>query len=146
MFTLGALATPEYLAWGTGTWNTPATIQVWLNSIALVETAVEFFRFVEQDLVRAAPSNTTWHARVLCRRFDRGPVCLRAGPPTMGFPMLKPPVASASDWEGQVAVSGNPEADAFAALVEVYALFGLPESAIPYSDGAAISVEQLRTV
>jgi hypothetical protein len=63
-----------------------------------------------------------------------------------GIPSMTPQAASANNWVRQVSVSGDPEADAYAALVEIYSLFGLPESAIPYAEGASVSIEKLRVV
>lgn len=146
LFTLGALATSDYLAWSMQVLAAPGTDQTFLNSIALVETTVEFYRFLEGAIIPAADESAVWRSRIVCRRFDRGPICLRGGPPTNSLPMLKPPVASAANWDASIEISGRPEVDAFSALRELYGLFGLGESEIPYAEGEAISLEKLREV
>jgi Putative DNA-binding domain len=147
LFTFGALATSDYLAWGTSSWAEPGTREVWLNSIALVETTLEFYRFLAAEIMPSTPAGTTWTSRVVCQRFDEGLVHLRPGPPNANaLPMINPPRASSGDWIQQVPVSGQPERDAFTALTEIYALFGLPKRDIPFVEGDSISLDRLRTL
>lgn len=146
LFTVGLLATSDYLGWATQAWTAPGTGQTFLNSIALVESITEFYRFLELELVPHGSHSTTWSSRILCRRFNLGPICLREGRPTMTLPMLNPNAASAAGWSATVPVTNAPQIDAFAALRELYALFALPEGAIPFTEDGAVSLEQLRAV
>jgi hypothetical protein len=147
LFTFGMLATPAYLAWATEALAQPGTSQAWLNSIALVESVVEFYRFLEQEILPAASPITTWRSRVVGRRFESGQVCLRAGVPSpMALPMMVPTMATAENWEHDVPVSGRPEVDSFQAVEEIYAVFGLGISAIPFTDDGTISFDALNAI
>jgi hypothetical protein len=129
-FVVAVLAVPSYLGWAM---NKDGADIMRINSTVLVELTLEFCRFVAGQLnPRLNPSD--WRYRVECRQFKTRNVHLAPGPPPK-FPFqgsLRP--ASDDDWRREVPGTGDPEVDAFELLSEVYALFGLPEDAIPYSE------------
>lgn len=74
--------------------------------------------------------------------FDSSCVPLDEGIP------LQPPTyakeAKTDDWKDEFTAQGEPGADAFHALVRVYALWGLGAEDVPYADGSRILPEVIR--
>lgn len=139
IFTVGVLATRDFLGWAI---NRDATQGTRINSTTLVEFTFEVCRFVE-DVLRPRAAAQRWAYRVSCHRFQTYGVMLSAGRPP-GFPRVGSPTSATADvWEDTIEAVNNPGADAFGILSVVYGLFGLPESAIPYARERAIDAAEL---
>jgi hypothetical protein len=76
----------------------------------------------------------------------RRPALSRGLPPTHGQFDTVATMASSDNWDHRFDVGGAPAADAFNALIELYALFGHPDSAIPLSEDHRISTRKLFAV
>jgi hypothetical protein len=114
-----------------------------LNPIALVEITLEFFRFIDREL-RPRRAANSWTHRILCLNFRLNRVILPAGRPRQGvidLPVSE--VASSDDRRFTFDDVGTPQRNAFRALTEVYALFGLEPAAIPFAEHDAISEQRL---
>ncbi len=112
-----------------------------LHPIAVVETTLEFFRFLFSQ-IRPRADRGDWRYRISCRRFRSQDVGLPAGHPTQRF-VFNPPLASSDEWDRIFNEAGSPDRDAFEALQRFYALFGHPSTAIPLVENNAISEEAL---
>jgi hypothetical protein len=141
-FTTAAVASADYLGGGADASNRGL---IRLNPVAVVEWTLEFFRFLVGHIWQAAGSSPGWTCRVVCRRFvSCGPVALARGLPSppSGFDPVAMP-ASTDQWCKIIEVGGEPAVDAFNGLVELYALFGQPDSSIPLSEGGRVSQQKL---
>lgn len=143
LITVGALAVPDFLGWSLN--RGAAGGLMMLNSIALVEVTLEFCRFVHDVLwPRAQPAH--WTYRLVCRSFQSLDVSLASGPPRRYTTEYDWNRATSDDWNQSIQLGSSSEEDAFKIAVEMYALFGLPESSIPYSNNQKISVEDIRAL
>jgi hypothetical protein len=122
-----------------------------LNTIALVEMTLESFLFVDREL-RGRAAAGQWSFRVVCLRL-RGQVGLDPGQRNMGPRALYDPWvfgrlrdATDDDWRRTIADRGDAAMNAFAALEEVYALFGVPPEDIAFADGARIVAQRIRDI
>ena len=142
-FTSGVVATPDFLGWGMDKRRDGAPGPYTLNSLALVELTLEFFRLVHTVLVPCAPAGG-WTARVLARGFRSmsGGVRMSPGPPDVWHQALKP--ASGDAMDDVYASTGDAGRDAFLALERVYGLFGLSVEDIPFTEDRAVSETAVR--
>ncbi len=141
--TVGVLVAPEFLGWSVNRSSDGANMEV--NSTTLIELTLEFCRFVHDVLRPGAPS-ARWTYRVNCRSFQSHRVALAPGPASGSIARWDWHEASADQWDRRVEGGVAPTRDAFEVAAEVYALFGLPESAIPYSSDCEISLDQIRAL
>jgi hypothetical protein len=141
--TAGAAATPDFLGWavnpghesGPGPWN--------INSLAMIEYTLEFFRFVYSVLIPRVRGE--WTFRVSTRGFKTasGGVQLARGVPK-GAWWSRPQLASGDTLDDEFTSSGSADRDAFVALERIYWLFGLSGTDIPYArDGRIVEAEIL---
>lgn len=127
-----------YLGWYFNDYREEGTPLI-LHPIAVVETTLEFFRFLYSQ-VRPRGDRAPWRYRISCRRFQSNNVCLPVGHPTQRR-LFHPPVASSDEWNPVFNEAGSPSRDAFEALLRLYALFGHGPEAIPLVENNAISEE-----
>ena len=116
-----------------------------LHPVALVETTLEFFRFVYSH-IRPRAGRGQWRGRVACRRFRSQNVGLPAGHPDREHVFVigeGPRLASADQWNRDFDATGNAGRDAFEALQRFYALFGHPAAAIALVENDMVSESQL---
>jgi len=113
-----------------------------IHPIALVETTLEFFRYVYLQL-RPRCGGGAWRFRIACHRLQSNRISLPRGHPTPHNPWAfiygQPPLASSDEWEREFDEAGSSGRDAFEALQRVYALFGHPPAAIPLVTDNAVS-------
>jgi hypothetical protein len=141
LLTVGALASPEFLGWSVNRSADDTMMRV--NSTTLVELILECCRFVH-DVLRPRSSSARWTYRLVCRLFQTHQVALAAGPASGSIARWDWRIASTDLWDRRVDAGTSPTQDAFEVAAESYALFGLPESAIPYSVGREISLDRIR--
>lgn len=142
--TLGALATSSYLGWALNPDQTDGSATK-LNSIVLVELTVEFCRFVDHVLVPRSGAQM-WTYRVTCDRFVQSSVQLGVGTPPQ-FPASGSfREATADHWVSDCPMSDDPLRDALVILEDVYALYGLPRSAIPFVSDGRMDIEAIRSL
>jgi hypothetical protein len=135
-FTVGGAGVEDWFGWNLNDGSSPPT-PLRLNSLVLTEFALEFLRFVHQVLVPLATGEWLFRARVANLRTPRA-TALRAGVPDPWMP---------GEWNSSPANEGemnpvtlrNSSADAFAFLRWFYALYGLPQTAIPFAAGESVS-------
>lgn len=118
-----------------------------LHPIAALEVTLEFFRFVDRVL-RPRLSADGWTHRIICLNFHTSKVILPAGRPgtreeALLFVHPAPLIASSDDWRQGFEDLGTPQRNAYRALRELYALFGLEAEAIPLTEGESVSEAQL---
>jgi schlafen family protein len=117
-----------------------------LNPLVLTEYALEFFRFVYRELAPRAPSGA-WYFRVIGRGLKtRGETYLSPGDHRDPFRTQRAVAASGDHILEAFTGSGIPAKDALTAVHSVYAHYGLPRSAIPFTLGEEISEQALRTL
>lgn len=139
VFTVGVLASPDFLGWGLERLTHSNVMMI--NSLCLTELTMEFCRFVW--LVMAQRSQAShWTLSVECQQFAEHKVVLPSGLPPMSMP-LQVHGASADEWLKVIQGTSVAGDDAFLLLSNVYALFGLPESAIPLSTDRSVQVERI---
>ena len=143
LLTVGALASPEFLGWSVNRSSDDPMMRV--NSTTLIELILECCRFVH-EVLRPRSGSARWEYRLVCRSFQSHQVALAAGPASGSIARWDWRVASSDHWDRRVDAGTSPTQDAFEVAAEGYALFGLPESAIPYSDGRSISLDQIRAL
>ncbi len=114
-----------------------------INSLALIEFTLEFFRFVHQQLMLLTP-NADWVFGVHSHRLQSAKVVLR---PNLawkrGFAWDEDVIATKDDFLSTFQGQGAPEADAFVALTRFYGLWGLGEDSIPYSGQGRVLPEEI---
>ncbi|WP_167455505.1 AlbA family DNA-binding domain-containing protein [Streptomyces tirandamycinicus] len=139
LVTAGATATSDMLCWAM---NDSAWAQR-LNVHVLTEMTLEYFRIA--DRLVAPRVAGPWQHRVVTRRFqgDR-PRSLGPGGSGLQAFLSDASAASADSWDQSWPADGDPERDAYEALVRVYALFGLDVSTNPDVDSDRVSEERLR--
>jgi hypothetical protein len=113
-----------------------------LNVIALSEMTLEYYRFADDIVLPRLPG--IWLHRIVAARFGgKEPRQLWPGT-NQAFP---PPIVSVtlSDerWDQYWAATGNPARDAYQALVNLYALFGLSVTDNPYITGKRLDLSKL---
>ena len=114
-----------------------------INPLVLVEYVFEFMRFLQRGPA-ASDGPGVWRFRVRCRRFQSGGVALSPGVVGRATIRRSAELASSNDWTREFEGDGRAACDAFSALRDVYALFGLGDDAIPYSDEARVAAEKIR--
>ena len=138
MLTLGVVASPAFLGWGTNPdWHSPQPVR--MNSNALVEITTEFCRFVRQELMTRTQVNG-WRYRIRCLRFRTGDVRLGRGAPAIHHWLLASSMqqASSDDWDKVIELGVSSGGDAYKMLVGVYGLFSLGAESIPHVRGDEI--------
>jgi hypothetical protein len=137
----GALATEDFLGWAMRSQGHPGRI----NVIPLTEIFLEFFRFADEIVLPRTPGG--WLHRVVARRLATAdpPVILGEGPnPT--FPRRgRFGKAAADNWEKAFPATGTVERDAYLALQQFYALFGLSVDTNPFVEGDRLSTHKFLT-
>ena len=144
--TVGCKADESFLGWGMETViPEPGAPRQLLNPVAVVELTLEFFRFVVNHVMPFAHRKHGWTVHVICRRFRAHGLALFPGLPGPVLPFAST-IASSDAWDRSVDMVGNPGRDAFRALAEFYALFGIPPNRIPFAKGDEISEDEVRSV
>jgi hypothetical protein len=140
--TAAGLAGPEFLGWAMnerGQTAGPFT----LNPVAVVEYVFEFVSFVYDVLApRAARGRWTFRVAAAGWKSLRGGLMLVPGHPQDAWSEGAEP-ASGDALDDEVEGSGEPGRDALSLLGRLYGLFGLPSSAIPFTEGDAVSLKLL---
>lgn len=138
--TSGVTADPEFLGWAMNQGREGKPGPYVINSLALVEYTLEFFRFVHAVLVPRAASGR-WILRIATRGFKdaSGGVKLAGGPPHQWHRAVK--LATGDVLGDEIASSGDAKRDSFEALERVYGLFGLGSEDIPFTEGRSVSEE-----
>jgi hypothetical protein len=101
-----------------------------VNSLALAEIVLDFFRFLRN---RLDPTGV-WSGRVAAWTMKEAGVELHRGyhrREMWGFP-AKPSVASGNDYQLPFTCPGPAERDAFECLLRLYGLWGFGKDAIPF--------------
>lgn len=142
--TAATIVTRDTLGWAIND-RRPADAPLRINSIALIEMTLEFFRFVHQELKPRAGEGS-WRFFVRCRRFQSGRVVLSPGWSERGLGLEQPKEASSDEWTKRFGSEQDPARDAFLALSKVYGLFGLGESVIPFTVDGRVSEETVRSL
>jgi hypothetical protein len=142
LLTAGGVVTDDWFARDPTGSSTSKDLH--LNSLVLSEYALEFFRLVYRELVPRGPSGA-WHFRVVGRGLKtRGATFLAPGDHRNLFRTHNAVAASGDQIFDTFTGSGIPAKDAFTALTVVYAHYGLPPSAIPFTQADAVSEQALR--
>ena len=114
-----------------------------INVIALSETNLEYFRWVDRFLLPSVEGG--WEHRVTAERFTGEEPRLLGPGYNPQFPMNgfqnRP---SADVWDRAWPATGDPETDAFQALSQIYGLFGLSASQNPYTTDGRADTEKVR--
>jgi len=114
-----------------------------INVIALSETNLEYFRWVDRFLLSSVEGR--WEHRVTAERFTGEEPRLLGPGYNPQFPMAGfQNQASADMWDRVWAATGDPETDAFQALSQIYGLFGLSASQNPYTTEERADTEKVR--
>lgn len=139
--TMALVASESFLGWGVNN-SLPKTFNK-INSIVLIETVFEFTKFVEEILKPAGL--TTWRYCIDIRNFKKNNVALYPGSPGN---LWDEDIQSASKdtYEKQITDIGDYESATYKILTEIYALFALPESAIPYTAEKKVTEEKLISI
>lgn len=143
-FTAVGIADPEFLGWAI---NQTDGAKMRINALTLVEYTLEFFSFVERELVPRLARTDPWDFVVTCHRFKTAGVVLRPGQApkdrVVGSLMRSASAATSDNWRKDFTGTHDAGENAFVALKYFYALFSLGEDAIPYCDGQRISEERI---
>jgi len=142
-FTAGAVAGPDFLGWAVNQGRESGPGPFNINSIALVEFTLEFFRLLYREIMPRARVGK-WSVRVCARGFlsINGGVRLGAGSARdLMYMRVKP--ATGDDQTDVLEPSGDPWRDAYLALVPVYALFGLSPAEIPFVEGESKATRRI---
>ena len=139
--TMAMRGNENFLGWGVNKENLDHVTKI--NSIVLVEVIFEFVRFVSEVLTEYGLRS--WSYTVDIRRFNEYKVSLNRGTPN-SFDSSDLKLASKDVLEVNLGRSSEYTSDAFKILTEIYALFTLPESAIPFSDGEKITKETILSI
>ncbi|MFK0156474.1 helix-turn-helix domain-containing protein [Streptomyces sp. NPDC090493] len=135
----GAVATGDLLCWAMNQQGDSAR----LNVIALSEANLEYFRWVDRFLLPVVDGQ--WEHRVTAKRFTGEEPRLLAPGANPVFPMIgMQNQASSADWDRAWLAAGDPEVDAFQALSQIYALFGLAASQNPFTTDGRVDTEKVR--
>jgi hypothetical protein len=129
-----------YLGWYYNDRRTPDNPLV-LHPIAVVETTLEFFRFLHLQILPRTDGRP-WQHRISCRRFRSNNVALPAGHPK-GHIFFNAPIAKADEWTSNLQETTSPGRDAFLELQSLYMLFGHTSNVIPLVQNDLISENAL---
>lgn len=114
-----------------------------LNVVALSETNLEYFRWVDRFVVPLVDGR--WEHRVTAERFAGDQPRLLAPGHNPQFPMVGfQQHASADVWDRAWPATGDPETDAFEGLSQIYGLFGLAASQNPYTTDKRVDTEKVQ--
>lgn len=128
--TAAALANNAMLGWGMDR-ATSSDGRNRLNVIGLTEMTLEYFRLVDEHVMPRVEG--AWRHRVLARRFQDPPVVkLGEGGNPMRAMTGRVHEASAQEWDKSWVAIGDAERDAYEALKQLYALFGLSVKKNPF--------------
>jgi hypothetical protein len=118
-----------------------------INGIALSEMALEFFRFLDQEIKRRVEDAGIWRHRVVCLNFQSRLVVLAPRQPASrdhAFIARTPAQhASSNDWREIFDDQGSPRRNAYRALEVIYDLFGLDASLSPLAADGQVSEAKL---
>jgi len=106
-----------------------------INTTVLVEFTYEFCRF--QNAVLQGAVEGSWDLALTVRGAQSRTWGLQLGPRNTMIESDYSP-ASSDAWLRTIPSTNNPESDAFELLARFYDLFGLPESAIPFTSDRKI--------
>jgi hypothetical protein len=142
VLTAAAVAGPEFLGWAMNQ-REQVTGPFGLNPTAIVEYVYEFFRFVYETLVPRAGSGR-WSFRVVATGWKslRGGVTLTEGRAEDAWHEAAHS-SSGDSLDDMIEGTGSAGKDAITVLERLYGQFGLPVSAIPFTDGSEVSAELL---
>jgi hypothetical protein len=140
LLTYGVNAGPRYLGWGINERKEGPPFHI--NSLALVETTLEFYRTVYMVLAPRVPAGH-WAFRIVGRGWSRAGLALAPGVP-QGAWMHRAAPASSDTLDERLPGTGSAPEDAFRALQRVYGVFGLPPSAIPFTANGMISEDDVK--
>jgi hypothetical protein len=137
--TAAALANNDMLGWNM---DQASGGRMRLNVIALTEMTLEYFRLVDEHVVPRVTG--PWRHRILATRFQTPETVKLGEGGNPQFPMIgnvRP--ASAQEWDKSWLAIGDPERDAYQALKQLYALFGVPVTKNPFIDGDRVDTAAL---
>lgn len=139
-------ADEECLGWALSQ-HLPEGSPLRINPLTLVEYTLEYSRLL--DLQVASSFRAQWRCRVIARGMREHQVVLEPGERRGGGIPVTPPsldsLAQHDEWQDEFDMEGDPERDAFEALRRVYAVFGLTESAIPFTSDGRVSESIVRS-
>ncbi|GGL55205.1 AlbA family DNA-binding domain-containing protein [Planomonospora parontospora] len=140
VMTAGAIATPAMLCWAMDQRGRPER----LSTYVLTEMTLEYFRLADQVVVPRVPG--TWRHRISARRFA-GDRPRRLGPGGTGASsfLSDGSPASMDVWDRSWPALADPERDAYEALRNIYALFGVDVDTNPDVDGGRVLTQHFRT-
>lgn len=142
MLTMALIASSGFLGWSVnGTSNTTDFLKI--NSIVLIETIFEFTKFAEEVLQPAGL--TAWQYDINIRNFKKNKVALYSGRPGWAFDGDLHQ-ASKDQYEKLIPTGQDYRTTTYQILVEIYAFFALPESAIPYVTDKKITKESIVSI
>jgi len=133
----------DFLCWAQNPKDAPdATLRI--NPVALVEVVLDFFRLTHALLLPRGPRHERWTARVRAFRASSATVELAPGRKEYWRPA---PVATVDDFApGTFVLGSDGAADAFQALIRIYALWGLGAGAIPFTADDEVDADLIRTL
>ena len=115
-----------------------------INPTVLVEWTYLFCLFVRECLADAVEGEWRLVARLRGSLSRRWPLQLRSGLSSDGWEEGSP--AGLDDWYYESDATLDPAADAFTLLAQIYALFGLPQEHIPYTEAARVDPEKIKAI
>jgi hypothetical protein len=144
LLTVGGVISNDWF--GRGLNPNPASEKQHVNPLVLCEYALEFCRFVHRVLMPRVERGA-WLYRVAARGLQsRAATYLTGGDHrALSWPD-DARAASADRFVEDVISSDSPGKDAYRIVSAVYAHYGLPPSAIPFTDNEALSEEQIAPI
>jgi hypothetical protein len=135
MVTAAAIVTDEMLAWAT---HSPPGEPKRLNIVALIEMTLEYFRLLEQVLLRTTKALYT-HAITTVGFADDPGVILS---PNIRRLMFMDGSRASEDRRREFPDSINPEYNAYEALWRLFANFRLGPDVVPFSSNGKIDIDE----
>jgi hypothetical protein len=131
---------------GRGLNPNPSSEKLHVNPLVLCEYALEFCRFVHRILMPRVERGA-WLYRVVARGLQsRAATHLTPGDHrALSWPDEAHP-ASTDGFVEEVLSSDSPAKDAYRIVATIYAHYGLPPSAIPFTDNEALSEQQIAQI
>ncbi len=130
LFTYGVNAGPAFLGWGVN--ENRHKPPYFINSLALVETTLEFFRIVYLVFGPRVPAGA-WRFRIAAHRWKQSGLAVVPGPPEAVAWAESPSPATCDELLDEFDGTGAAPKDAFLALERVYGMFGMPPQDISFA-------------
>jgi|GEM_PF-2689211 len=140
LFTITLHITPNFVGWAVNR-DRDSSSSVLINATVLIEFTLELCRFAHKTL--ASHGLQQWSYHVECRNLKKSSVMLHEGAPGRWFNEDEV-LASSDSWAKTIDNPNDAESDAFRILTSIYALWGLPESGIPYTKDKRVSIAALK--